>query len=197
MCVYTAHTHTHRHLWHWEAKQMFLTGFNWSEQTQTLMRDCCLTLFQVKRIFRLSRAWPLTPTIISSQQNVFFCPCFSLHRPRRSFFFFFKLRTSEWRMGVPSVYPPLPPANLQPAQGGFCALLEEVYCVPICPPSPPSFSASATVWPEKTHGRCGGAAAPAERRRRRGGFGLLRTRQCACVRKTDSNLCLWRDAGYI
>lgn len=33
------------------------------------MGDCCLTLFQVKRIFRLSRAWPLTPTIISSQQN--------------------------------------------------------------------------------------------------------------------------------
>lgn len=89
VCIQPTHTHTD------------ICGIERPSRCFQLVRtntdtygDCCLTLFQVKRIFRLSRAWPLTPTIKSSQQNltamsqtVFFCPCFSLHHPRRRVFF--------------------------------------------------------------------------------------------------------------
>lgn len=42
---------------------MFLTRFNWPEQTWTLLEECCLTSFQVKRIF------PTEPSLTSDPGN--------------------------------------------------------------------------------------------------------------------------------
>lgn len=124
------------------------------------------------------------------------CPCFvQNHQQRRFLFVCFKLHSSKWRMGVASSYLPSnppPPAKPTAGSGGAFVLLCWRKCIvcPSAPPLPPSLFTSITVWPEKTHGRCGvgggtgEAGEPAERRRgvRRGGASLLRTRHCACVK---------------